>query len=307
MPENLLPAGIALLERGWLSSNNVVCTGRHGSAVIDTGYAVHADQTVGLVRHALADRPLDVIVNTHLHSDHCGGNAALQAAFPGSRTLIPPGEADAARAWREGLLSHSGTGQLLPRFRVDGVLPVGESIALGEHEWQVYPAAGHDPHSVILFAPRHRVLVSADALWENGFGLVFPELVGHAAFDAVQATLSLIESLQPSVVIPGHGPAFADAASALARARSRLAAYRKDPKRHARHAARVMIRFKLLEVGRWGRAEFEQWFDAARLLQDLHAEHFASEPWPGWRDALLEDLQGAGAIALSGDLIINRP
>ena len=40
------------------------------------------------------ERPLDLLLNTHLHSDHCGGNAALQARHPGVRTLIPPGQAE---------------------------------------------------------------------------------------------------------------------------------------------------------------------------------------------------------------------
>jgi hypothetical protein len=33
------------------------------------------------------------------------------------------------------------------------------------------------------------VLISADALWENGFGVVFPELEGDDAFAIVAATL----------------------------------------------------------------------------------------------------------------------
>jgi glyoxylase-like metal-dependent hydrolase (beta-lactamase superfamily II) len=44
---------------------------------------------------------------------------------------------------------------------------------------------GHDPHSVILFEPVSRVLISADALWERGFGVIFPELEGVEAFDEV--------------------------------------------------------------------------------------------------------------------------
>ena len=52
------------------------------AALVDTGYATHAPQTLALVQQALGARPLDLIVNTHLHSDHCGGNALLQAAWP---------------------------------------------------------------------------------------------------------------------------------------------------------------------------------------------------------------------------------
>ena len=53
---------------------------------------------------------------------------------------------------------------------------------LGGFDWQVISAPGHDPHAVILFNPDTRVLISADALWERGFGVIFPELEGESGF-----------------------------------------------------------------------------------------------------------------------------
>ena len=73
-----LPASMQVLQRGWLSSNNILFTGGDQTALVDSGYLTHAAQTVALVRHGLQGRPLDRLINTHLHSDHCGGNAALQ-------------------------------------------------------------------------------------------------------------------------------------------------------------------------------------------------------------------------------------
>lgn len=81
-----LPNSMRVFERGWLSSNNIlffddeVGDGEHGGcALVDSGYLTHAPQTVALVQHALQGKPLRRLLNTHLHSDHCGGNAALQA------------------------------------------------------------------------------------------------------------------------------------------------------------------------------------------------------------------------------------
>src|SRR5205085_11810672 len=143
-------------------------------------------------------------------------------------------------------LTYVPTGQQCPRFSFDSVLRPGSSLLLGDKVWDIHAAPGHDPHSVILFEPRSRTLVSADALWENGFGIVFPELEGVHAFTEVAATLDVIEKLQPLVVLPGHGSAFAGVDGALARARSRLSAYVADPRRHATHAAKVLLKFKLL-------------------------------------------------------------
>ena len=74
-----LPAAMRVFERGWLSSNNILFTGPGPATLVDTGYLTHAAQTLALVERALDGQPLERLINTHLHSDHCGGNAALQA------------------------------------------------------------------------------------------------------------------------------------------------------------------------------------------------------------------------------------
>ncbi len=68
----------------------------------------------------------------------------------------------------------------------------------------------------MLYQPDHRILISADALWEEGFGVIFPELWGEAGFEEVAQTLDLIESLKVDLVIPGHGTIFTEVAKSLA-------------------------------------------------------------------------------------------
>ena len=84
------------------------------------------------------------------------------------------------------------------------------------------PQPGTIPHSLIFFEPSAKSLISADALWENGFGVVFPELEGVDAFSEVEATLDLIETLKPEIVIPGHGAVFGYSDEIMDRARGRL-------------------------------------------------------------------------------------
>ena len=79
MQEALNIPGLQVFERGWLSANNILLTDADSSTLIDSGYVTHQDQTLLLLQNALGTKPLDRLVNTHLHSDHCGGNATLQA------------------------------------------------------------------------------------------------------------------------------------------------------------------------------------------------------------------------------------
>ena len=244
-----LPATMQVFERGWLSSNNILFTGPD-TALVDSGYVAHAPQTLALVRHALGGRPLARLLNTHLHSDHCGGNATLQAEY-GCHTAIPAAEAAKVAAWDEDLLSYRATGQQCARFRFDDVLAPGDALELGGMRWQVLAAPGHDPHALLLFCPDERILVSGDALWENGFGVIFPELAGEPGFDEARATLDLIGTLDARLVVPGHGRMFTDLPGALARAYSRLDYLAADPRRNAENAVKVLVKFLLLERQRF--------------------------------------------------------
>lgn len=290
-------AGLTVLERGWLSSNNIVLHGApgEGATLVDSGHLVHAEQTLALLDHALQGEPLARLINTHLHSDHCGGNATLQRAH-GVPVWIPPGDAAAVRAWDEDALSYRATGQLCERFHVDTVLQPGQVLAVNGRHWQVLAAPGHDPHAIMLFDAAHGVLISADALWENGFGVVFPELDGVAAFDEVGATLDLIAALPVQLVIPGHGAPFTDVAGALARARRRLAGHIATPARHARFAAKVLIKYHLMELRRQRHVDLLDWAEATPLLHRCHARAGLSDPVRETAAALVDELHAQGAL-----------
>ena len=299
-----LPDTIRVFERGWLSSNNVLFLDDDAHAtLIDTGYVTHKAQTAVLVHHALGGRRLDRIVNTHLHSDHCGGNAELKRAF-GASILIPPGHADAVARWDDEELTYRATGQQCERFTYDALIAPGDRLQIGRIAWQVLAAPGHDPHSVMLWAPDERILISADALWENGFGVIFPELEGESGFAEQGEMLDLIESLAPRLVIPGHGAPFTDVAGALARARARLAALSVSLARNARHAARVLIKFYLLEVRRVALPALIAHVSGARYFRLINQRYF-HQPFDEFVFEQVKQLVASGAAALERGVVLN--
>ena len=262
--------GLRVLERGWLSANQAVfpASGATPATVVDTGFTRHGEQTLALVDHALGGERLARIVNTHLHSDHCGGNAALQARG-GVETWIPARSVAAVGRWDEDALSYRLTDQPCPRFVADRALVPGESIGLGEAEWQIHAAPGHDMDAVMLFEPQTRTLIAGDALWEQRLAIIFPELVGEDGFGPTRATLSLIERLRPRAVLPGHGRPFDDVAQALAASRERVEAFERHPERHAQHAARALLMFHLLEVREGGFGELVAWMQRTPIYRTV--------------------------------------
>jgi len=308
MPSAPHPAlhGLTIFERGWLSSNNVLLHDDDRSAwLVDSSHVLHGAQTVALLRQALHGRPLVGIVNTHLHSDHCGGNAAVQRAF-GCIITVPPGLWAAVQAWDEQALSYRPTGQRCERFAADACLRPGQLLEVGKRHWQVLAAPGHDPHSIMLFDDREGVLISADALWENGFGIVFPELEGEAAFGDVAQVLDLIATLDVRWAIPGHGAPFNDVAGALQRARRRLDGMRADPARHSRHAAKVLIKYHLLEEQAQPWPEFLAWFDSTELCRTIwNGLGSPGGTMASFAEQLVNELVASGALARRDGLLLN--
>lgn len=274
MDEFTLPDGIKVFERGWLSANNVFCWSKDDVSIVDTGYVSHQEQTFSLVKKMLSSHGLNTltkIVNTHLHSDHCGGNAVLANNFQPS-IYVPSSEISAVNTWDENLLSFKKLGQHCPRFNAHQSLTPGETILLGAHTWKILGAPGHDPHSIILYQEDHQILISADALWEDGFGAIFPELDGDNGFEEVAKTLDLIEQLKIKLVIPGHGKLFTDVKKSIGLARSRLDYLATDKTRNVRHVAKVLLKFRLLE---WQSAELgdvRQWIKQTPLMKTIGKE-----------------------------------
>ena len=263
--------GLRVLERGWLSSNNILfpATKSCSSALVDTGYDTHAAQTVGWVAGQLGAEPLARILNTHLHSDHCGGNAALQDRWP-SETWVPAPSFQAVSEWREEELTYRSTSQRCRPFRADHALHGDDRVRLGRSVWEVYPAPGHDPRAVMFFQPDERVLISADALWQGRLAILFPELVGEPGLEPASRVLDLIERLAPACVIPGHGSPFVEVQAAIEASRRRLDQFAKDPQRHTDYAMRALLMFHMLEHRVREEPALVSWLAEAPFFQEVH-------------------------------------
>lgn len=305
MTTHLLPSGIEVFERGWLSANNILHFGDSDVSLVDSGYHAHQNLTVSLIKHALEKHSLsglNKVVNTHLHSDHCGGNAALAKLFD-CEIYIPAAEELAVQHWNQDLLSYENLGQECPRFAHHGLLIPGQEILLGRYLWQILAAPGHDPHSVMLYQAEHRILISADALWEEGFGVIFPELWGEPGFEEVAQTLDLIEALPVSIVIPGHGKPFTDLTKSLATARSRLDYLASDPDRNARHGAKVLLKYRLLEWRKQDIGLVNEWIaNTPALLSAANLLNMEMDEFVAW---LPKSLVKSGAAKVEGGCLVD--
>src|SRR5450432_3381307 len=211
---DVLPPQMHVFVRDWLSANNILLKSPDGHVLIDSGYVRHAPLTLALLRsdRGLGAGPLAKLVNTHCHSDHMGGNAAVSAVY-GCPIALPEGEVPLVERWDTKALLLDYADQHADRFAVDEVIRAGTTHVWGGLEWQALAAPGHDMGALVFYNPEHRILISGDALWENGYGFVMPRAIDPAALPATRATLEMIATLDVRVVIPGHGSVFTEVAA----------------------------------------------------------------------------------------------
>jgi glyoxylase-like metal-dependent hydrolase (beta-lactamase superfamily II) len=303
MPRVALPPSLRVIERGWLNSNQVVMLSPGENVLVDSGYCTHREETLELLasRSGLDREPLERLVNTHCHSDHMGGNAAI-ASVHGCRITIPAGEARHVEPWTPQSAWMEEFDQKADPFHFDDTIAAGESFDGGGMRWQAHAAPGHDMDALMFFEPANRVLITGDALWENGMGFVWPQEGANPYIEAAREALATIERLAPSIVVPGHGEPFVDVSGALERVRARLDAFARDPAKNARHVLRVLFVFALLEREAMRVDEVAAYVGRVPCYMKLSQRFLGMTP-QALAEWLLSDLERAGAVAVVEGLV----
>lgn len=150
-----------------------------------------------------------ILLNTHAHIDHIGGNTDVQNRWPEIRLLIHKADADALDDPTRNLSSFMGHSYRSPE--ADVLLSEGEAVAVGACEFTVIHVPGHTPGGMCLYVEerqgsRHPILFAGDCLFAGGVGRGdFPG--GNMAL-LIQSIRDKLLPLPPdTVVYPGHGDA----------------------------------------------------------------------------------------------------
>jgi glyoxylase-like metal-dependent hydrolase (beta-lactamase superfamily II) len=286
-----LPAWVTWQRRPFPDANLLLLHGRQ-PALVDSGFVAHAQDTAAWTRAPAGQVAL--VVNTHWHADHVGGNGLLQASGAGIAASAPDAVAVARRD--PGCCLAEYLDQPVSPYTVDAPLDDGQVLRLGDADWEVVRTPGHTPGHLSLWQPEEGLLVVGDALSDYDVGWVNLALDGPDVAVTALASLQRLADLAPQVLLPAHGPIPSDPAAAFAAALARAQRLVDDPAGAVWYGARRIFAFALMirdgiptdEVERYLHAR--AWLaDAARLLR-RSPEALAAE--------LVDTMLASGAIVL---------
>ncbi|MGB8337704.1 MAG: MBL fold metallo-hydrolase [Burkholderiales bacterium] len=294
-----LPAAapnVKVLVRGWLNCNQIVINQPEDNILIDAGYHAHSDATLALLRtpEVGENKNYSRLINTHCHSDHMGGNAAIQREF-GCTIEVPLGEASGVRPWSRQAFWLDYANQHAEPFDYDRTIAPDDRLRLGGFEWRAVAAPGHDMGALMFYCAELQLLISGDALWQNGLGAIMPKEGANPGIEYALQTVQAIRELSVTAILPGHGEPFTDVDAAIGRAISRLNAFRADPRKCARHFLKSIFTFHLLEAGYMSLEEIPIYLARVPCFVDINADFFHMPP-KQLSALLITELQSAKAI-----------
>lgn len=184
---------IYLISRSF-DSNVFVILDRK-KALVDTGAGINDSIARQVLKVA---GKVDIVINTHAHIDHCGGNKY----FKNAEVIAHEQETKEMKSGR-----FYGTYSFVEgefKAKVDRTLSDGDEIALGKYVFKVINTPGHTPGSICLYEKSKKILVSGDTLFAGG-GFGRTDLGGDAR--AMLSSLEKLSKLDFNLLLPGHGGA----------------------------------------------------------------------------------------------------
>jgi cyclase len=184
--------------------NITVSTGPDGTLLVDDEYAALTPK----VRAALAElrsSRVKLIVNTHWHDDHTGGNEA----FARDGALVIAQENAARRMRSDQIVSLYGPQKAYPPIAWPAIT-FNMSLKLrwnGDEIDVIHVAPAHTDGDAIVFFHRQNVLATGDLFVGYNFRPpYFDDLNGGSARGMIAAANTLLKLVDAqTIVVPGHG------------------------------------------------------------------------------------------------------
>ena len=234
---------VSFFQRDYPSANSVLLHGRR-PVLVDTGFGADNGVLLSWLKAQGTVTP-SLVVNTHSHCDHSGGNHALQTLY-GTPIAAQADEAGAVNRRDPDACRAEWLRQPTEPYQVDHLLRDGDHVSTGEMAWEVVATPGHTAGHISLHSSEHGILVLGDAMHDADVGWLNLYREGRDSLERAAESIERLATLPAQTGYSGHGPAINDLPAAFSRARQRLRSWREQPERIAWHACKRIFSHGLM-------------------------------------------------------------
>ena len=200
--------------------NIIVQAGEEGVLVIDTGTEPRGDDVLAAIRK-VSDKPIRIVINTHVHDDHTGANSAIASAgrwlggnAPGNSGL---GLENARVLAHENVLKRMSapSGEPSPRpfaaWPTETFFGADKELFFNDEAIQLLHQPGHTDGDILVFFRRSDVVASGDLFSTMSYPVIDTQNGGsvHGVIDALNRLLDIAipkdKEEGGTYVVPGHG------------------------------------------------------------------------------------------------------
>ncbi len=293
---------IHFFQRPFPSANMTLIAGRK-PVLVDSGFGSDLARTMALIRDSGTEPgEISLVVNTHAHSDHAGGNFGLQTQFH-----LPI----AAHVWEAAMVNRRDPeacgaiwlDQPVEPYHVDRLLEDGDEFESGDVRFRVLHTPGHTLGHISLYSEELKILICGDATHEDDVGWINIFREGGGALERAIQSAEKLRKLPVKWACSGHGPAMTDPQAAFERALKRYESWVDKPEKIAWHACKRIFAYRLILVGGINEPDLAPYLLACRWFQDFCRDFFKIAP-PDFIRPFLEEMLRSGAAKWEGPRLV---
>lgn len=289
-------------ERAYPSANAVLVRGEK-PVLVDTGYGADLAETESLLRSAgTPPESLALIINTHYHCDHAGGNSGLQRRY-GIRIAAHRWEAAMVNRRDREVCGVEWLDQPIEPYEVQRALSDGDEIEAGGATLRVLHTPGHTLGHISFWVPEEEVLILGDAVHGDDVSWINPFREGVGAIQRALETLDRLSGLPARRAYSGHGPEIEDMPAAIAAAQRRYERWLDEPEKACWHACKRIFAYALMIYGGVSEAELRPYLLRCPWFHDYARHGFGVEPEAFIEPLLTEMLRSRAAVWRDGRLV----
>ena len=184
-------------ERGMLDCNTYLIKG-NPTIIIDPGSPQFLPRLIqSLQQDGIEPNDIDIIVNTHLHGDHCGANEAFKQ-ISGAKILSHPLQKQFYDMTVIETAKFFGFSPI--EFTADSSIE-NNTLDTGNTELKLIPSPGHSPDSICFYSHQDEILICGDVIFAGNIGRA--DLPGGNAGE-LKNSIEELSQLEINYLLPGH-------------------------------------------------------------------------------------------------------